>query len=141
LLSLRAVPEISNVEVSPLFETDPVGGPDQDDFLNAVAVIDTSLTPESLLAVAQRCEEEAGRERQERWGPRTLDVDVLAYDDVVSHDEALTLPHPRALRRAFVLIPWAAVDPEFVVSGRRIADWAAEVDGEGVRLLVEDGAG
>jgi len=139
LQTLRATPEIWDVEVSRLYETDPVGGPAQDDFLNAVAVFDTSLAPESLLVVAQSCESAAGRVRDERWGPRTLDVDVLAYDEVSSDAPELTLPHPRALTRAFVLIPWAEVDPDFVVNGRLVSEWAAAIDGTGVRELIEDG--
>ena len=92
-----------------------------------------------LAATAHHCEAMAGRERHERWGPRTLDVDVLAYGDVVSNDPVLTLPHPRATERAFVLVPWAAVDPAFVVAGQSVADWAAAVDASGVRPFAEVG--
>ena len=133
IAALRSTPEVTVVGVSPLVESDPVGGPAQPDFLNAVVVVDTTLAPEALLELAQRCESEAGRERSERWGPRTLDVDVLAYGELTTDDPVLTLPHPRAVERAFVLIPWAAVDPHFVVAGRSVADWAAEVDASGVR--------
>lgn len=139
LRTLRSTAEVWDVEVSPVYESDPVGGPEQGDFLNAVAVLETSLAPAALLLVAQRCEVEAGREQTERWGPRTLDVDVLAYDDVSSDDPALTLPHPRALERAFVLIPWADIDPDFVVQGRPVSDWVATIDGTGVREFSEDG--
>lgn len=133
IATLGATPGITVVGVSPLVESAPVGGPPQQDYLNAVVVVDTSLTPDALLALAQRCESKAGRERRERWGPRTLDVDVLAYGDLTTDDPALTLPHPRAVARAFVLIPWVAVDPHFVVAGRSVSDWAADVDASGVR--------
>jgi 2-amino-4-hydroxy-6-hydroxymethyldihydropteridine diphosphokinase len=134
--AISAIASTSGVEVvatSRLVETDPVGGPEQPDYLNTVVVVDTVLSPDDLLGLARRCEERAGRERSERWGPRTLDVDVLAYDQVTSHDVALTLPHPRATERAFVLLPWAEVDPTFVVSGRTVQEWAALVDATGVR--------
>lgn len=139
--TLRATPQVVVVAVSPFVETDPVGGPEQPDFLNAVVVVETALSPAALLALAHQCERGADRERGERWGPRTLDVDVLAYGDLTSDDPELTLPHPRATERAFVLVPWAAVDPEFVVGGRLVADWASGVDTSGVRpsVQVEEG--
>ena len=134
LATISSEPGIELVAVSPLVETDPVGGPEQPEYLNAVAVLDTTLTPDGLLQLAQRCEQDAGRERDVRWGPRTLDVDLLAYDAVEVDSPTLTLPHPRATERAFVMVPWAAVDPGFVVSGRRVAEWAALLDASGVRL-------
>ncbi|MCZ3389412.1 MAG: 2-amino-4-hydroxy-6-hydroxymethyldihydropteridine diphosphokinase [Actinomycetia bacterium] len=139
MATVRTTPKVVVVEVSPFVETVPVGGPDQPDFLNAVVVVETTLTPEALLALAHQCEQGAGRQREERWGPRTLDVDVLAYGDVVSTNPELTLPHPRATERAFVLVPWAAIDPVFVVNGRSVADWAAAVDTSGVRPFVQLG--
>jgi 2-amino-4-hydroxy-6-hydroxymethyldihydropteridine diphosphokinase len=112
------------VAVSPVYETDPVGGPaDQPAYLNAVLVADCALDPGGLLALAHSVEDAHGRVRVERWGARTLDVDVLAVDAVTSDDPQLTLPHPRAHERAFVLVPWADVDPDFVVPGRgRVRD-------------------
>jgi 2-amino-4-hydroxy-6-hydroxymethyldihydropteridine diphosphokinase len=130
---LQSSTELEVVAVSPFAETRSVGGPEQPDFLNAVVVIETSLSPDDVLALAQSCERNADRVRSERWGPRTLDVDVLAYDGVVQADEQLTLPHPRAVERAFVLVPWAAVDPDFVIYGRAVAAWAAAVGDDGVR--------
>jgi dihydroneopterin aldolase / 2-amino-4-hydroxy-6-hydroxymethyldihydropteridine diphosphokinase len=108
--------------VSPVGETDPVGGPDQPDYLNAVVLVRTLLSPRELLAACQRIEAGQGRERAVRWGPRTLDVDVIRYGDLLSADPGLELPHPRAGRRAFVLAPWLAVDPQAWLptpSGRR----------------------
>jgi len=105
---------ISVVAVSRVYETDPVGGPVQDDYLNAVVAIDTDLAPLELLAVTQALEAAAARVRGERWGPRTLDVDVLLYAGVESEDPTLTLPHPRMWERGFVLAPLRDVAPDLV---------------------------
>ena len=131
--TIAATSGVDVVGVSPLVETDPVGGPEQPDYLNAVVVVDTSRTAAELLAVAQRCESDAGRTRDVRWGPRTLDVDLLAYDQLELESTTLTLPHPRATQRAFVMVPWSAVDPDFVVAGRPVAQWASYLDRSGVR--------
>ena len=104
--------------VSAVFETAPAGGPpDQPDYLNAVVVLTTTRDAVALLALAHDLEAAAGRVRLERWGPRTLDVDVIDVDGEVSPDPVLTLPHPRAHERAFVLVPWHDVDPEAVLAG------------------------
>ncbi len=117
-------PAVRAIAVSPLVETDPVGGPDQPDYLNAVLIIETTLPPIEVLALAQLAEAECGRTRDVRWGARTLDVDVLDYEDILSSDPALILPHPRARERGFVLVPWAGADPDYVISGTtiRVAD-------------------
>jgi 2-amino-4-hydroxy-6-hydroxymethyldihydropteridine diphosphokinase len=105
----------SVVRVSPVYETDPVGGPvDQGPYLNLVVELRTDLAPRELLAVAQRLESGAGRVRDVRWGPRTLDVDVLLMDGVVLDTEELTVPHPRMWERRFVLAPLADLAPELV---------------------------
>jgi dihydroneopterin aldolase / 2-amino-4-hydroxy-6-hydroxymethyldihydropteridine diphosphokinase len=105
--------------VSPLARTEPVGGPEQPAYLNAVVLARTVLTPQSVLALAHDVEQAAGRERLVRWGPRTLDVDLIQYgarpDTALSADPELTLPHPRAHERAFVLWPWAQADPPAVL--------------------------
>lgn len=125
---------VRDVQVSSLYETDPVGGPAQPDYLNAVAVGETSMSPHELLALAKALELGAERVRTVRNAPRTLDVDVLALGDVVLHAEELTVPHPRAFERAFVLVPWAEVDPGFVVPGHgQVAELAGVVDASGVR--------
>ena len=103
--------------VSPVYETSPVGGPEQRDFLNAVLLVSTSLSPSELVAAGQNVERRAGRVPSERWGPRALDVDLVAYDDVVSDDPDATVPHPRAHERAFVLRPWLDVDPSATLPG------------------------
>lgn len=109
--------EVDVVAVSAIFQTAPVGGPAQPDFYNAVAIADTDLRATALLDLAHRIEAAAGRVRTVRWGPRTLDVDIIAVDDEQSDDPALTLPHPRAHQRAFVLLPWLDADPGAVLPG------------------------
>lgn len=100
--------------VSGVYETAPVGGPPQDAYFNAVVAIDTDLDPHALLALAQALEVRAARVRAERWGPRTLDVDILLYDDVRIDDAVLSLPHPRMWERGFVLAPLRDVAPDLV---------------------------
>ena len=108
---------VAVLRVSPFYETAPVGGVAQNDFLNLVAVVDTS-DAETAFAAAQAAEEARGRLRSVRWGPRTLDVDVIDVDGQMRDDPRLTLPHPRAHERAFVLRPWLDVDPDALVVGR-----------------------
>jgi 2-amino-4-hydroxy-6-hydroxymethyldihydropteridine diphosphokinase len=103
--------------VSSTYETAPVGGIEQPDFLNCVVFVDTS-DPEEALAAAHLAEDTRGRLRGVRWGPRTLDVDVIDVDGQVRDDPRLTLPHPRAFEREFVLRPWLELDPDAVVVGR-----------------------
>jgi 2-amino-4-hydroxy-6-hydroxymethyldihydropteridine diphosphokinase len=104
------------VAVSPVYQTPPWGGVEQQDFLNAVLVVaDAETGPRGWLRRAQAVERAAGRVRRVRWGPRTLDVDVIVVDEVISADPALTLPHPHAAERAFVLAPWLAVEPDAVL--------------------------
>lgn len=132
--ALAAVPELSVTAVSPVFETDPVGGPEQPDYLNAVAVADTSLSPRELLVHALAIEQRFGRVRNRRWGPRTLDIDLLAVADLVVDEPGLTVPHPRLLERAFVLVPWASADPTAVLpDGSMVRELASAADRAGVR--------
>jgi 2-amino-4-hydroxy-6-hydroxymethyldihydropteridine diphosphokinase len=112
--------------VSSVYETAPVGGPEQPDYANAVLVGDSDADPSELLAAAHEAEQAWSRTREIRWGPRTLDVDVLVVGDVVSDDPVLTLPHPRAAERAFVLVPWVEADPDATLpDGRRVASLLA----------------
>jgi len=103
--------------VSGVYETAPVGGPPQDDYLNAVLLGRCDLPPARLLGLTQAAEAALHRVRAQRWGPRTLDVDIIAYGDERSADPVLTLPHPRAHERAFVLVPWLEADPAAVLPG------------------------
>ncbi|WP_135458984.1 2-amino-4-hydroxy-6-hydroxymethyldihydropteridine diphosphokinase [Mycobacterium sp. DL99] len=123
--------------VSPVFETDAWGGVEQGPFLNAVLIADDpGLDGHGWLCRGQRLEQAADRVREQKWGPRTLDVDLVACHDggveVLSHDDDLTLPHPHAHLRAFVLIPWLVVDPDatLTVAGRsrRVAHLLEEID-------------
>jgi 2-amino-4-hydroxy-6-hydroxymethyldihydropteridine diphosphokinase len=126
------------VAVSPVYETDPVGGPEQADFLNAVVVVDTALTAHALLDLAHATEARFARVRDQRWGPRTLDVDLVAIGDEVIDDSEIVVPHPRAAERAFVLVPWLAVDGEAAFpDGRRVTDLLAGLDLGGVRLRAD----
>ncbi len=123
---LAAWPGVTVERVSSLYETAPVGYADQPDFLNAVACVKTALAPRELLAACLAVEEALGRVRHERWGPRTVDVDVLFYEDVVLATAELTLPHPRFHERCFVLVPLAEVAGDMpVYAGRRAAELAA----------------
>ena len=140
---LSAHPGVDVLAVSGLWQTAAVGGPEQPDYLNAVIVVQTSLDPQALLSLAHDLEEAAGRVRDVRWGPRTLDVDLLAFDEVRTDDPALTLPHPRAHQRSFVLEPWAQVDPGFVLEpmggpARTVGQWAASITDQQVTLLEGD---
>ena len=112
--SLAVVAKVAVVAASSVYETDPVGGPDQGRFLNAVVAIDTELTPQELLTVAQGLEHDAARVRVEHWGPRTLDVDVLLVGDLVVAEPDLVVPHPRMGERGFVLAPLHDVAPDLV---------------------------
>ncbi len=123
--ALRHSPDLEVVAVSPLYETAPVGGPDgQGSFLNAALAADTTLGAPELLAVLHRIEAARERRRVVRWGPRTLDLDLLVYGDLVSDDAALQVPHPRLHERRFVLVPVCDLAPDTVHPrlGRTMAD-------------------
>ncbi|MER7050694.1 2-amino-4-hydroxy-6-hydroxymethyldihydropteridine diphosphokinase [Streptomyces sp. NPDC000351] len=133
--ALEDTPGVRVKGVSPVYETEPWGvDPDsQPSYFNAVVILKTTLPPSSLLERAHAVEEAFHRVRDERWGPRTLDVDIVAYAEVVSDDPQLTLPHPRAHERAFVLAPWHDVDPGAQLPGHGpVADLLASVTREGV---------
>jgi 2-amino-4-hydroxy-6-hydroxymethyldihydropteridine diphosphokinase len=118
--AIGGLPDTDVLARSPVYETAPVGGPAQPDYLNAVLVIETGLAPRDLLAATRRIEADFGRVRSpaaERFGPRTLDIDIISYDEEISDDPVLTLPHPRARERAFVLAPWHDIDPAAVLPG------------------------
>jgi len=121
------------VATSAIYETAPVRVDDQPAFLNQIVVVESD-DPEALLTAAHRAEEARGRVRNRRWGPRTLDVDVVTVDALRSESPRLTLPHPRAHERAFVLVPWLEVDREAELPGHgRIAALVRRLDASGVR--------
>jgi 2-amino-4-hydroxy-6-hydroxymethyldihydropteridine diphosphokinase len=133
--ALEDTPGVRVKAVSRVYETEPWGVEpgSQPSYFNAVVVLKTTLPPSSLLERAHAVEEAFNRVRDERWGPRTIDVDIVAYADVVSDDPRLTLPHPRAHQRAFVLAPWYDVDPQAQLPGHGpVADLLAAVTREGV---------
>ena len=121
------------IAISGIFETSPVGGPEQDDFLNAVIIVETTLAPHELLELCQQVEADRDRVREVRWGPRTLDVDIIVMDGTVLDDSALTLPHPRAHERAFVCVPWLDVDADAALPQGRIADLGLDPRGVNAR--------
>jgi 2-amino-4-hydroxy-6-hydroxymethyldihydropteridine diphosphokinase len=119
------------------YETPPWGVEDQPAFVNLCVAIETDLTPLELLARVQAVEHALGRKRaqERRWGPRPIDIDILAYDDITLDEPALTLPHPRLFERAFVLVPLAEIVPERVIAGKRVRDALAKLDTTGITRL------
>jgi len=119
------------------YATPPWGEPDQPRFINACIEIDTGLDPHALLFVLHKVEQKFGRDRanERRWGPRTLDLDLIAYDEVVLDRPELTLPHPRLFERAFVLAPLAEIAPGRLIAGRRVRDALAALSTEGIERL------
>jgi len=130
-------PQTRVVAKSSLYSTAPVGYLDQDDFVNGVIEVETLLTPEALLALCQSVEETLRRVRLIRWGPRTIDVDVLLYEGCVSSDPILTIPHPRMHERAFVLVPLAELDADLKVSGKTVEAWLRDLDVSDIHKLEE----
>ncbi|WP_144793969.1 2-amino-4-hydroxy-6-hydroxymethyldihydropteridine diphosphokinase [Corynebacterium singulare] len=125
------------VAASPVFATPPWGVTDQGDFLNAVLIVEVDCTPLELLRRGQKLEEAAERVRVRRWGPRTLDVDIVQIDGVTSDDPELTLPHPYAHQRAFVLVPWLAADPDAKLNGTPVRELVANLDSDDVAAVKE----
>ena len=116
------------------YRTPPWGVIDQPPFINAVIAVTTTASPHALLARAQDCERSLGRDRanEQRWGPRSIDLDLLAYDDLAVNDDALALPHPHLFERAFVLVPLAEIASDRVIAGVRVRDALARVDATGI---------
>lgn len=126
-------PRITFLAVSPVYETTPVGGPEQPNYLNAVVIAETSMPARAVLERCFSLEDAFGRVRNERWGPRTLDLDLIIYGDEVSNSLGLTLPHPRAHERAFVLAPWHDADPQAQLPGHgSVADLLAALGTDGI---------
>ena len=115
--ALQTLPEITRLDCSPWYRSDPLGPPGQPDYINGVVRLETTLQPQALLAALQAIEHAQGRVRAQRWGPRTLDLDILLYDDLISDDPQLTLPHPGMRQRAFVLYPLYDIAPDLEVPG------------------------
>jgi 2-amino-4-hydroxy-6-hydroxymethyldihydropteridine diphosphokinase len=135
LAALQRGGDVRVVAESAVYETAPVGGPEQPDYLNMVVAVATELEPAALLERCLAVEAEHGRVRRERWGPRTLDLDLLAYDTVELATDRLTLPHPRMAQRAFVLTPLAEIAPDLKIGDTTAGALAARIDRSGLRAL------
>lgn len=126
-------------KVSPIYETEPVGYKEQGRFLNAVVQAKTELKPRELLKIINTVEKKLGRERLIRWGPRTIDIDILLYGDVTINDDDLKIPHERMWERAFVLVPLNDIAPNIVKGGMKLSDIVESLpDKIGVRLYKRD---
>lgn len=134
---LQAHEHIQVIRVSSIYDTDPVGYEDQDVFMNIVAEVETELTGEELLTVCQSIEQELKRVRVVRWGPRTMDLDIILYGDEVIDTPILTVPHPRMHERAFVLVPLVELNAEVIhpVHRKSAEELLSENGHEGVRLF------
>ena len=129
-------PRLVFLAVSPVYETTPVGGPEQPDYLNAVTIGETTLPAWAVLERCHSLEDAFGRVRGELWGPRTLDLDLIVYGDEMSDGPGLMLPHPRAHERAFVLAPWHDADPDAELPGQgKVADLLKALGTTGVTRL------
>jgi 2-amino-4-hydroxy-6-hydroxymethyldihydropteridine diphosphokinase len=119
------------------YRTPPWGVTEQPPFINAAIAVATSLGPHDLLGRTTDCERRLGldRARKQRWGPRNIDIDILAYDDLVLNDRDLTLPHPRLLERAFVLVPLAEITPDRSIAGIKVKEALARLDKSGIERL------
>lgn len=126
---------VSVVKASPVYKTPPWGITDQDWFANGCFTVRTTLPPHGLLAWCLDVERAMGRERTVKWGPRVIDLDVLAYGDVAVTDDVLTLPHPHITERAFVLVPLRDVAPDLVLKGEHLEHWLAQTGREGIDAL------
>lgn len=135
LAALQRDGAVRVVAQSAVYETEPVGGPVQPDYFNMVVAVETALGAEALLARCLAVEAEHGRVRRERWGPRTLDLDLLSYGNVALATERLTLPHPRMAERAFVLVPLAEIAPTLKIGDATAAELAARSDRSGLRQI------
>ncbi len=132
LAALARDPQNRLTGVSPVYETKAVGLTDQPDFLNCVVRLETDLAPLALLDLCLAIEQQLGRIRRERWGPRTVDLDLLLHEETTLHDDRLTLPHPRMKTRAFVLAPLADLAPDLLLHGEPIRTHLARADQTGV---------
>ncbi|MGC9523987.1 MAG: 2-amino-4-hydroxy-6-hydroxymethyldihydropteridine diphosphokinase [Limnospira sp.] len=136
LESLDRHPQISLKARSHWYRTAPVGPP-QPDYINGCAILNVTLTPEALLETLLTVERQFGRVRRERWGPRTLDLDLLLFDDLILKTPSLELPHPRMRERAFVLVPLAEIAPDWLdpIAGKAIGQLLETVDPSGIQKI------
>jgi 2-amino-4-hydroxy-6-hydroxymethyldihydropteridine diphosphokinase len=135
---LTADNELKLLKTSSYYETAPVGYQQQDWFLNIVAEIETELSPYELLALCNKIELQLKRERLIRWGPRTIDIDILLYEDFESNEDMLTVPHPRMQERAFVIMPLLEIAPHLSINNRNISEIANTLSEQEIRKLKYD---
>ncbi|WP_454658421.1 2-amino-4-hydroxy-6-hydroxymethyldihydropteridine diphosphokinase [Bosea beijingensis] len=133
LMGLREHSSVTLGRLSSIYRTPPWGKTDQPEFLNMAALVKTSLQPADLLAFCLELERAGGRERRERWGPRTLDIDILTYGDAIIDQARLQIPHPRIPERAFVLTPLAEIMPQRRIGGRSVTELLAAATDETIR--------
>lgn len=136
VIALAQTPEVTLLARSHWYQTKAVGPP-QPDYLNGCVTLQTTLTPQALLQTLLSLEQQFGRERRERWGPRTLDLDLLLFDDLILNSSTLNIPHPHMTERAFVLVPLAEIAPNWIepISGCAIANLVQKVDGSDVEMI------
>lgn len=125
-------------KISSFYETAPVGYEEQDWFANIVAEVETILSPDDLLTLCNEVEQALKRERLIRWGPRTIDIDILLYEGFESHTQRLTVPHPRMTERAFVIMPLLEIAPQLYIDGQSIQDIAQNLKDQEIRKLKND---
>ena len=134
--ALGKIQSTQTVNVSSLYKSKPVGPQDQDDYVNAVAELETELMPLDLLDSLQAIENEHGRVRKEHWGPRTLDLDILMFGDEVIQNDRLTIPHPEMMNRSFVLVPLAEIKPDcFIPEKGLLNDLLTNIDRDGLEII------
>lgn len=132
---LDAQPDIAVFRVSSLYRTPPWGVTAQPDFLNAVAQVETTLSPRQLLEACLDAERQLKRVRDERWGPRAIDLDILIFGDIHIDEEGLSVPHPRIGERAFVLVPLLEIAPELTIDGQPLSHMLRTLDASGIKRL------
>lgn len=137
---IGAAESVELTAVSSVYETEPWGKLDQPRFLNLAVAVETTLSPEALLALAQKIEKELGRVRHERWGARTIDIDILCFEGVERNTPELTLPHPYMTERAFVLVPLAEIAPALTVKGKTVEAWRQATEDQGIVLYKKEEA-
>jgi 2-amino-4-hydroxy-6-hydroxymethyldihydropteridine diphosphokinase len=135
---LQATAGIDIIEVSPLYKTPPWGLKDQDWFINACLSVSCTLAPHKLLETCLETEQKLHRKRDIRWGPRTIDIDILTFDGFASDEPKLTIPHPRMVERAFVLVPLNDIAPDLMVLGKSVSQWFDRIDQAGIEKLQAD---
>jgi 2-amino-4-hydroxy-6-hydroxymethyldihydropteridine diphosphokinase len=136
ILALKKLPFSQSFDLSHWYKSAPIGGPaDQPDYLNAVCTFQTALEPLQLLKALQRIEQLSGRVREVRWGPRTLDLDIIWYENFTSDSSVLTVPHPRAHQRAFVLKPLSDLSPTMTLQGKSLPHWLEETQHQSIQKV------